>query len=47
VIYKTTEEYAPELEHGIAWNDPAFGIEWPVSDPLLSPRDQEWPPFVP
>lgn len=47
VIYKTTEEYAPELEHGIAWNDPAFSIAWPISEPVLSPRDQEWPPFAP
>jgi dTDP-4-dehydrorhamnose 3,5-epimerase len=45
VIYKTTEEYAPELEHGIPWNDPAFSIAWPVEAPLLSTRDREWPAF--
>jgi dTDP-4-dehydrorhamnose 3,5-epimerase len=45
VIYKTTEEYAPELEHGIPWNDPALGIAWPISTPILSPRDERWPPF--
>jgi dTDP-4-dehydrorhamnose 3,5-epimerase len=43
VIYKTTEEYAPELEHGIPWNDPLLAIAWPVSSPTLSPRDQRWP----
>jgi dTDP-4-dehydrorhamnose 3,5-epimerase len=43
VIYKTTEEYAPEHEHGLLWNDPALGIAWPISDPTLSPRDERWP----
>jgi dTDP-4-dehydrorhamnose 3,5-epimerase len=45
VIYKTTEEYAPELEHGIRWDDPALGIAWPVTTPNLSERDRHWPPF--
>ncbi len=45
VIYKTTEEYAPELEHGIPWNDPALAIDWPTPTPVLSPRDERWPPF--
>ena len=42
-IYKTTEEYAPEHEEGIRWDDPALGIEWPVTHPTLSARDQRWP----
>jgi dTDP-4-dehydrorhamnose 3,5-epimerase len=46
VIYNTTEEYAPALEHGIPWNDPALGITWPVREPILSPRDERWPPFA-
>ena len=45
VVYKTTEEYAPALEDGIAWDDPAFGITWPTRAPLLSTRDQHWPRF--
>lgn len=45
VIYKTTEEYAPELERGIPWNDPALAIVWPIANPILSPRDERWPPF--
>ena len=40
-FYKTTEYYAPEYERCIAWNDPAIGIEWPLSDaPQLSIKDQ-------
>jgi dTDP-4-dehydrorhamnose 3,5-epimerase len=45
VIYKTTEEYAPDHEHGIRWDDPALGITWPVTSPNLSERDKHWPPF--
>jgi dTDP-4-dehydrorhamnose 3,5-epimerase len=43
VVYKTTDEYAPELEWGVRWDDPELGIPWPVSEPLLSPRDSKWP----
>ena len=39
VEYKCTDFYDPGGELGIAWNDPAIAIEWPVSEPLLSPRD--------
>jgi dTDP-4-dehydrorhamnose 3,5-epimerase len=45
VIYKTTEEYAPDHEGGIAWNDPALKIAWPIASPTLSPRDERWPPL--
>ena len=27
--YKTTDFYHPEDEGGLAWNDPAIGIDWP------------------
>lgn len=43
VLYKTTEEYAPEFERGIIWNDPEIGIEWPVKNPVLSPKDANFP----
>jgi dTDP-4-dehydrorhamnose 3,5-epimerase len=43
LIYKTTDYYRPESEKGIIWNDPQIGVEWPVSDPLLSARDQKLP----
>ena len=38
-LYKCTDYYAPEDEHGILWNDPAIGIEWPGSDFLVSEKD--------
>ncbi len=39
VQYKCTGVYAKTGESGILWNDPAIGIEWPVSAPLLSEKD--------
>jgi dTDP-4-dehydrorhamnose 3,5-epimerase len=43
VEYKCTEFYDRASEIGIAWNDPAIGISWPVAQPLLSPRDARHP----
>ena len=43
VGYKTTAEYAPELEGGIAWNDPTLKIAWPIRNPILSGKDQRLP----
>jgi dTDP-4-dehydrorhamnose 3,5-epimerase len=43
VIYKTSDEYAPEYEYGVRWDDPRLAIPWPVTAPLLSPRDSRWP----
>lgn len=43
VMYKTTDEYSPEHEAGIIWNDPEIGIKWPLDEPVLSPRDARWP----
>ncbi|MBF0426741.1 MAG: dTDP-4-dehydrorhamnose 3,5-epimerase [Magnetococcales bacterium] len=43
VIYKCTAPYHPEADRGIRWNDPAIGIDWPISAPLLSPKDAAWP----
>lgn len=43
ILYKTTEEYAPQAEAGIIWNDPAIGIKWPIEKPILAPKDARWP----
>ena len=43
VIYKVTGLYNPQSEGGLAWNDPALGISWPVSDPQINARDKAWP----
>lgn len=43
VLYMTSEEYAPECEAGIIWNDPELAIAWPITEPVLSERDRKWP----
>jgi len=43
IHYMTTEEYAPDFESGILWNDPDLKIPWPVENPRLSERDRRWP----
>jgi len=43
IAYKATAEYAPDLEGGIRWNDPQIGIQWPIAEPVLSPRDARLP----
>ena len=45
VVYSVSSYYDPALERGVAWNDPALRIEWPVDDPVLSLRDQQNPPL--
>jgi dTDP-4-dehydrorhamnose 3,5-epimerase len=46
VEYKCTDVYDPSSEIGIAWNDPALGIPWPIADPVLSERDRHNPPLA-
>lgn len=34
--------YVPEAQDGVRWNDPAFGIEWPIEPPALKERDRSF-----
>jgi dTDP-4-dehydrorhamnose 3,5-epimerase len=47
VLYLMTEFYVPELARGVRWNDPVFGVEWPIADPTISERDATYPDFRP
>jgi dTDP-4-dehydrorhamnose 3,5-epimerase len=40
VIYKCTDFYRPEADFSVAWNDPEFGIAWPIESPILSEKDR-------
>ena len=37
--YKCTEYYVPDSERSLRWDDPDIGIEWPLENPILSPKD--------
>lgn len=43
VIYNCSQEYSPEHERGIIWNDPTIGISWPIQNPMLAERDAAYP----
>ena len=43
IIYKCTQEYSPQDDRGIIWNDPDIGIAWPVGSPVLSEKDKRHP----
>jgi dTDP-4-dehydrorhamnose 3,5-epimerase len=45
VVYKVSQYYAPEHDRGIAWNDPALAIAWPIdaTKAILSERDRRLP----
>ena len=48
-LYKCTDVYSPPHERTLAWNDPAVGIEWPLSAgaiPLLSAKDAQGKSFA-
>ncbi len=46
VFYQVSEFYTPECERGARYDDPAFGIEWPLPVTTVSPKDQGWPDYA-
>lgn len=40
VFYQISENYRPECDRGVRWDDPEFGIEWPIRHPIISQRDR-------
>ena len=45
VHYMVSEFYMPSAERGARFDDPAFGIEWPMEMQVISEKDDNWPPF--
>lgn len=41
--YFVSEFYSPEHSSGVRWDDPFFGISWPIDNSLLSEKDRKWP----
>lgn len=44
-LYKCTDYYHPEDEGGVLWSDPNINIQWPIANPSLSQKDQDYPPL--
>jgi dTDP-4-dehydrorhamnose 3,5-epimerase len=45
VFYQISESYLSDCSRGVRWNDPAFGIKWPIETAILSERDRSFPDF--
>lgn len=43
LIYLASQAYNGAAESGARWNDPAFGIEWPIEPTVISDKDANWP----
>lgn len=43
VSYAMFHEYSASHSAGILWNDPKFGIDWPIPNPIISERDKSFP----
>ena len=43
VLYKVNQEYSPENEKGIIWNDTEINIAWPTDKPILQEKDSKLP----
>jgi dTDP-4-dehydrorhamnose 3,5-epimerase len=46
VFYQMSEFYHPECARGARWNDPVFGIQWPLEVKMISAKDQQYPDFT-
>lgn len=42
-FYKCDAFYSPKDELVVRWNDPVIGIDWPLTEPELAPRDAKAP----
>lgn len=45
VTYQVTAFYTPSAEGGARYNDPAFGITWPLDVTVISDKDRSWADF--
>ena len=45
ILYLMSAAYRAEAARGVPWNDPAFGIAWPIANPTMSERDRGFAPL--
>jgi dTDP-4-dehydrorhamnose 3,5-epimerase len=46
IFYETSEFYSPDFARGVRYDDPAFGIVWPIPVTVISETDLRWPAFT-
>ncbi len=46
IFYQMSQVYSPESARGVRWNDPAFAIEWPAAERIMSEKDRTYPDFT-
>ena len=47
IFYQISQDYRSDASRGVRWNDPAFAIDWPIANPILSERDRSFPDYTP
>ena len=43
MLYFLSAFYSPEYESGVRYNDPFLNIKWPLKNPFVSEKDNNWP----
>jgi dTDP-4-dehydrorhamnose 3,5-epimerase len=46
MYYTTTQPYAPSAARGLRYDEPAFGITWPLPVEVVSDADKSWPDYA-
>jgi dTDP-4-dehydrorhamnose 3,5-epimerase len=47
VFYLMFESFYPEYARGVRWDDPTFGIRWPIMNPIISDKDRAYTDYSP
>ena len=43
INYHTSQSFCPAAALGVRYDDPAFGIQWPIPASVISEQDRNWP----
>jgi dTDP-4-dehydrorhamnose 3,5-epimerase len=46
IYYMTSAPYVASAAKGVPYNDPAFGISWPLPVSVISDQDASWPSYA-
>lgn len=46
VFYQMSDSYHPQCARGVRWDDPAFGVDWPDDERIISIRDKSFPDYL-